>query len=284
MKKLAILLLALVANTGLAQDENLPFGGTEGEFNWIKEGEGELGEWATLKIPAGTGFLNGNDTNRLLKMWGNLGGAYVGSISSQDLSWTVIFSFAEEGYVKDDEKDELDADKIMKSMKEMEKESNKERERMGLEKLNMTGWAVKPKYNEDTNNLEWGTIVVGESGGRTVNYETRLLGRHGYMNVTLLCEEGMLNATLPGYQELLKGFSYSSGKSYAEYRDGDKVAKYGLTALVAGGAALAAAKTGLLGAIILWGKKFIKLIIAGLVVAFIAIKRFFSRAVGREEA
>jgi len=45
---------------------------------------------------------------------------------------------------------------------------------------------------------------------------------------------------------MIGGFSYSSGYKYAEWRSGDKVAAYGLTALVAGGAGVALVKSGLL--------------------------------------
>jgi uncharacterized membrane-anchored protein len=153
---------------------------------------------------------------------------------------------------------------------------------MGLETLTMVGWAVEPKYNETTNNLEWGTIIESENGGRTVNYETRLLGRHGFMNVTLLCDPEALDATLPAYQSLLTTFAYVPGKTYAEFRDGDKVAKYGLTALVAGGAAYAAVKTGLLAGILAFAKKLWYLVVAAVVAVWSGIKRMFRRMGGHE--
>jgi uncharacterized membrane-anchored protein len=40
---------------------------------------------------------------------------------------------------------------------------------------------------------------------------------------------------------------FVSGQRYSEWREGDKVAAFGLVALVAGGAGLAAGKLGLLG-------------------------------------
>ena len=98
-----------------------------------------------------------------------------------------------------------------------------------------------------------------------MNYLTKLLGRDGIMNVTLVCDPEDLDSILPSYQDLLVGHSYKSGKSYAEYRDGDKIASYGLTALIAGGALYGAAKLGLLGNLILFFKKGFKFIIIGLV-------------------
>jgi uncharacterized membrane-anchored protein len=47
----------------------------------------------------------------------------------------------------------------------------------------------------------------------------------------------------------MQGFSYKSGKTYAEFRPGDKIAQYGLAALIGGGAGAAAVKLGLFGAL-----------------------------------
>jgi uncharacterized membrane-anchored protein len=51
------------------------------------------------------------------------------------------------------------------------------------------------------------------------------------------------------------------GESYAEYKEGDKVAKYGLSALVLGGAAAGAYKLGLLGGLFGFFKKAWQLLI-----------------------
>ncbi len=53
-----------------------------------------------------------------------------------------------------------------------------------------------------------------------------------------------LKTTLPKFRNVLAGFSFTQGHQYAEFRQGDKMAKYGLSALVVGGAAAVAVKTG----------------------------------------
>ena len=75
-----------------------------------------------------------------------------------------------------------------------------------------------------------------------VNYNTRLLGRRGVMTVSLVVDPNQVAATVPAFNDLLKSYSFNSGQGYAEFRAGDKIAKYGLTALVAGGAGAVAAK------------------------------------------
>jgi uncharacterized membrane-anchored protein len=53
----------------------------------------------------------------------------------------------------------------------------------------------------------------------------------------------------------LTSYSFQTGQTYAEYRSGDKVAKFGLAALVVGGAAVGAAKLNLLTGLLVMFKK-----------------------------
>jgi len=71
-----------------------------------------------------------------------------------------------------------------------------------------------------------------------VNYNTRLLGRKGVMEVSLVVDPEKLSATMPAYQALLKDYDFKQGERYAEFRQGDKIAKYGLAALVTGAVGL----------------------------------------------
>jgi uncharacterized membrane-anchored protein len=80
------------------------------------------------------------------------------------------------------------------------------------------------------------------------------------MNVDLVLDPPFVESVVPKFDALVSGLYFLPGNSYSEFRPGDTVAKYGLTALVAGGAAAVAAKTGLLAK--LW--KLIVAAIAGL--------------------
>ena len=198
---------------------------------------------------------------------------------------SIIFEFDDVGYVKDDEKDNLDADALLETMQEAQEAGNERRKEMGLDELEITGWAVPPRFNDITKNLEWALKLKSKSsGGVTINHNTRILGRKGVMEVTLLCSPEELEPLLPSYQKILAGYSYIEGERYAEFRSGDKMAEYGLTALIAGGGAFAAAKMGLfgkLGAMVAKMGKLIFVVIAGI---FIAIKKFFSSLFGARQA
>jgi len=83
-----------------------------------------------------------------------------------------------------------------------------------------------------------------------------------------------LAAARPQLETLLGGYTFNEGESYADFVPGDKVATYGLAALVLGGAAAIASKKGLwavLGAFII-GK--IKIIIAAIVGLGALLKKF----------
>jgi len=111
------------------------------------------------------------------------------------------------------------------------------------------GWAKPPYYDQGTNNLTWAIRGSGsETGGaeETINYSVRVLGRKGTMNIDLVLSSSQLERVRPYFDLLMKDFSFSRGNKYAEFCSGDKIAAYGLTALVAGGAGAALVKSGLL--------------------------------------
>jgi uncharacterized membrane-anchored protein len=232
---------------------------------------------SSFEVPADYLFTDGNGARTLLEAMGNFpNGSEQGLLFSPDRDWFVVFEFNDDGYVKDDEKDELDADKMLKSIQEGNEAMNEERRRRGIPELHVEGWEQPPHYNETTHNLEWATRARSE-GGVSINYNTRLLGRRGVTEVTLVCDPEVLAATLPRYQDLLGTFSYQAGETYAEYRKGDKVAQYGLAALVLGGAAAGAAKLGLFAWALAFLKKGWKLI----AVAVAAIAGGIGKLLGR---
>jgi len=99
----------------------------------------------------------------------------------------------------------------------------------------------------------------------------------------LIVDPESLQATLPTFRDVLAGYSFQSGNNYAEYRAGDKVAKYGLAALVVGGAAVGAAKLGLLTGLLVFLKKGWKLVVIGIAAVATLFKKFFSSIFSRRD-
>ena len=236
---------------------------------WKTDGSGTLGNVATLSIPSGYRFTGSAGTIQLMEGYGNLtSGSELGYISPLDMGWFAVFEFDECGYVKDDEKDKLDAGKILKQMQESQMEANKELAKRGMSTLQVLGWQTPPFYNPQTNNLEWAIRLRSSTGGESINYKTKLLGRRGVMDVVLVCGEEELPGVIADYQNLLENFAFKKEESYASFSKGDKIAEYGLTGLIVGGGLLVAAKTGLLA-------KFWKFIVVGVIAIGAFLKRIF---------
>lgn len=238
----------------------------------------KIADVAEIKVPEGFAFAGHETATRSLRAMGNLVGDEVaGLLEPAKADWFVVFFFDKVGYVKDDEKATLDAAALLEQRKQGSERANEERARAGLPLLHVVGWSVPPHYDETTHNLEWGLRLTSTSGGQTVNYEVRLLGRRGVMRCTWVGGPDELQSSLPWFRTLLADYSFTTGERYAEYRQGDEIAKMGLTALIAGGAAAVAYKTGLLK--YLW--KFGVLILAG---SAAAIKRVWNRFFGKQES
>lgn len=217
-------------------------------LKWVESGTAPVGSRAELELKQDFSITQSTgDATKFVRLTKNIPSPSLQSVMlGPKGDWWAMFEFEDVGYVKDDEKDKIDADKLLESMRENQEEANKERKKRGLQSLSIDGWAVKPYYNEESKSVESGTLVKAENGSVTVNYDTKVLSRKGYMGVTLLCSPDELKTALPMLREQLKAFRFKSGETYAEYRKGDKVAEYGLTALIAGGGIAVAAKSGLL--------------------------------------
>ena len=169
--------------------------------------------------------------------------------------WFVVFSYNASGYVKDNEGATLDAAAILKNIQTGTEEANKERQTRGWGALHIDGWQRAPFYDPRTHNLTWSTRVRDETGNVSINHSVRLLGRGGVMHADLVADPEQMTTAVPTFDGVLSNYHFKEGRTYAEWREGDKVASYGLTALIAGGAGAVAMKTGLL-------VKFWKLLVA----------------------
>ena len=223
---------------------------------------------ATLKLPAGYAFIPTPEAGRLLQAMGNrtddsLAGV-VFPIGQE--GWFAVIRYINDGHIKDDDAKEWDADELLQSLKDGTEEANKERKRRGITQMEVIGWTEKPRYDAATHRLVWSasTRDKGTTGtkGLGVNYNTYALGREGYISLNLVTDLDALDKHKPAALELLAALQYNDGRRYADFNSStDKVAAYGLAALVAGAAAK---KLGLFAVILAFLAKFAKVfIVAG---------------------
>ena len=235
---------------------------------------------STLMVPAGYVYLDAADTARFEELEQNVPSGKEVMIAPRDLHWSAYLLFDDAGYVKDNEK--IDAPALLKALQEGTERENEERRRRGWRVIHVTGWAVPPAYNTQTKRLEWATdLQADDNNARGVNFFTKILGRRGFTTVVLVTSPSRTAASVADLDQILTGYQFKSDASYASWRPGDKVAEYGLAGLIVGGAAAAAAKTGLFkglfkvilaGAAAMW-----KLIVAGIAVIAGGIKSLFRR-------
>jgi uncharacterized membrane-anchored protein len=243
-----------------------------------------LGKAAELKLTEGYAFVGPDSLDRFFELTRNSrSGNEVGVLLSPT-DWTMFFDYDEIGYVKDDDKDKLNADKLMASMTENQDAANESRKSRGWDEMKLKGWATPPHYDQKTNNLKWAFNLTSSQDGFKevwVNGSIRLLGRGGVMNVTLVSDATLFKQAEAEADQFLAGnFSYVTGQKYAEFKAGDKIAEYGLAALVLGGGVAAAAKLGLLAKLGVFFGKAWKLVVAALVAVGIGLKKLFNKFSG----
>ena len=106
-------------------------------------------------------------------------------------------------------------------------------------------------------------------------YNTYALGRDGYFSLNLLSDSQRIATDKAAARELLADLQYNAGKRYEDFSaTTDRVAQYGLMALVGGAVAKKLGLFALLGAMAL---KFAKVIFVGVLAFGAGIVKFFRR-------
>ncbi len=244
---------------------------------------------ATLTVPESFRYLGPDDAEKLLvDGWGNPpGNTTLGMLFPSDLSplseqgWGVVITYDEDGYVKDDEAEKLNYAELLEQMQAATRESNAQRKKAGYESIELIGWAAQPHYDKTTHKLYWAKeLKFGDNSEHTLNYNIRALGRKGVLVLNAVASTKQVAEIETKMAEVLQFVDFNEGHRYADFTPGvDKVAAYGIGALIAG---KVAAKAGLfkilLGALVAAKK----LIIVGLAGAAIFLRKFLKKDAPRD--
>lgn len=243
---------------------------------------------ATLHLNSEYRYLDPKETEKLLVAWGNppdasqdTEGAVVpaGVDPFEDAGWAVVLSYMNDGHVDDSDARKIDYKELMSDMKKSTSEDNEEREKAGYGKVELVGWAAEPRYDSTTHKMYWAKELNFGGEHNTLNYDVRVLGREGVLSMNAVAGMSQLSSIQRDMTSLQQLTDFNAGYRYQDYnKSTDKLAAYGLGALVAGGVA---AKMGLfakLFAMILAAKK---LIIVGVIAVGGVLAKFFK---GRKES
>ena len=241
---------------------------------------------AHLDIKPGFRFLEKQDARKVLEdYWGNPPDeSTLGLIVPEDAplgtdhSWAVLVTFSDEGYVSDEDANKINYADLLKDMKEGTQESNADRKTAGYPTMELVGWAEQPHYDASGKRLYWAKeLAVENIKVNTLNYDIRVLGREGYLSLNAVADMRDLARVNDGMKKILPMAQFDAGNTYADYNPStDKLAAYGLAALVGGGIAAKAGLFAKLGVLLLAGKKFIVLIL-------LAIGGVFKKMFGKKD-
>jgi len=241
--------------------------------------EVKLLDQATLKLPAGRIWVPQPAAGKLMRAMGNSADDRLVGVMFPDGegSWLVVADFEKAGYIKDEDARDWKADELLANLKEGTAASNKDRRERGIPELDVLGWAQVPTYEAATHRLVWSInarqkgLPEGEAG--SINYNTYALGREGYFSLNLVTGADHIAQDKTVAHELLAALEYGDGKRYGDFNSStDKVAEYGLAALVGG---LAVKKLGLFALAAAFFAKSFKLVALAAIGLFAGVRRFF---------
>ncbi|KAA1177696.1 DUF2167 domain-containing protein [Rhizobium tropici] len=256
---------------------------------------------ATLNISDEFYYLNPSDSRKVLvQLWGNpenAAGSTLGMIfpakypPTDQQSWGALIDYEDSGHVSDDDAASTDYNALLKQIQDAIKEENPEREQQGYDPITLVGWAEPPHYDKVTHALHWARdLIFGKdpNGEHTLNYSVRVLGREGVTELEFIAGLNQLQQINAAIPNVINTVQYDSGKRYADFVNGDKIAAYGMAGMIAAGAGVKiAAKLGFLavalgffksfGVALLALKKGLIVVLAGVVAAGRKILGLFRR-------
>ena len=191
-----------------------------------------LRDQARIALPEGFGLVPLEEATKLMQVMGNTVNDYFMGVIfplSDTANWFVSLDFVGEGYIKDDEARDWDADQLLQSLKDGTEVANQMRAEQGIAPLEVTHWVEKPSYSANNHRL------VGSAEARlkgaadpdpTINYNTYLLGMDGYIELNLITSASHVEVDKVAARQLRAATSFVDGNT-------DKVAAYGLGAAFA---------------------------------------------------
>lgn len=237
----ALLAVPLLAAAAAASGQG-PYPETEAalaaeraRLNWIERpGSYTLGRsGGTVTLPAGRSLLLGDDAARHAFLTDGADSPNVEAVLRDRRDGTlVVYEYVGDGFVKAEDWAGLDADALLESIGARLRAQDKERAARGLAPRTVTGWREPPGYAASYDVARW-AIEFDEGGAPALVARALKLGRYGYQQFTWIGPVAQFSETDSLLDAALAGHAFPEGAGYADFREGDAVAPYGLGALAA---------------------------------------------------
>lgn len=244
---------------------------------------------AHVSLQPGYGYLDAADAQRVLtQLWQNppdkdvLGMILPSSdphVLLENDAWAVVVTYVDDGYVSDADAAKLDYARILADMQDATRDANPERIKQGYPAVEVVGWAEPPHYDGDSHKIYWARDLTFDDRrnpkAHSLNYDIRVLGRQGYLSLNAVAPIDQLEQVRADMPRVLAMTEFDDGQRYGDYdARTDKLAAYGIGALVAGGVAAKAGLFAKLGVMLLALKKFV---IVGIAAVAGLFKKLFRR-------
>ena len=246
---------------------------------------------AKLVVPEGFKYLNPEGAEIVLtNLWGNPpsqpGYGSLGMLFPKDISpmddntYAIDITWSEEGYIDDADAKDIDYDELLETIQEDARLASEQRVEMGYQPVEIVGWASEPFYDVENKKLHWAQeIKFGDDPDHTLNYNIRILGRRGYLNMNVIGGMAVLPDVKANINTILPSVEFNDGHRYVDFDASiDEVAAVGIGGLIAG---KVLAKAGILAKVGILLAKFWKFIAIGAVALFAGLRKFLRG--GKEE-
>jgi uncharacterized membrane-anchored protein len=242
---------------------------------------------ATLHLGKDFYYLPPDEARKVLvDGWGNpprvaegvLGIVFPAGKTFLDDTWGAAITYEGSGYVTDKDAQTADYDALLKQLQSGEDEINAKRRKEGYPAQHLVGWAQPPSYDSASHSVVWAqNVAFDDQSDNSLNYDVRMLGRKGVLSLNMITAMSKLDETRADAAKLARSADFAPGARYADFKQGDDTAGYGIAGLVAAGLGVVAVKKlGLLAILLVFLKKGLVLIVA----AFAALGARFRKLFG----
>lgn len=243
---------------------------------------------AVLHLPAGMAFIPAAQAGRLMVALGNsVENNRLGLIvpTGKDQEWLADLAWTHEGHVPDGDAKDWQPDAMLSSLRQGTEQQNKVRIQQGIPALDIVGWVEPPAYQAATHRLIWSLSATDRGAPadapQSINYNTYVLGREGYISLDMISSSRTIAHDKPLALALLGDIAFNSGKRYQDFNPStDRVAEYGLAALVG---VVAAKKLGLIAIIAAFALKIWKVVLVFVLGGWAALRRRLAGLFGRKQ-
>jgi len=202
------------------------------EISWIVgPKKASLGTLADIEVPQGYRLTGEAGARTLLQRMKNpVPDGLIGILAPDSGKWWIVLTFTDVGYVKNADKERIDAAAILKAVQKRSETQNGERAEQGMSSIVSVDWERPPVYDAENHSLAWALLAETQSS-KVVNDTMLLLGRRGVLEIITVQPYQASSDSVP-LQQLVKNITIKEGQRYADYESGDKVADVGLAQLI----------------------------------------------------